>query len=245
MIYLGRLAFFILIVNLFSNALNSQDLTFDVNYASNEVLVGQDSIGVFYGSIVNRTAEDINIAVVRTENVNLDDWTSSICIGSLCYSNWVDSVVVTIENGDSAAFSMYVWTNGEGESSIELELFDIEFPNENMILNLSYYTNETVHISHKDNYQTNDNLIKAYPNPFNSFVVFEFAFEHDSHVVFDIYDINGKHVNTIFNNSVSSGERLFYWDCKNKNGYEISSGLYIGNLQAGNKSKIKKIIFSK
>ena len=37
MIYLGRLAFFILIVNLFSNALNSQDLTFDVNYASNEV----------------------------------------------------------------------------------------------------------------------------------------------------------------------------------------------------------------
>ena len=93
MIYFARLAFFILIVNLFSNALKSQDLTFDVNYASNEVLVGQDSVGVFYGSIVNRATESINIAVVRRENVNLDDWTSSICIGSLCYSNWVDSVV--------------------------------------------------------------------------------------------------------------------------------------------------------
>ena len=231
MIYLARIGLFYFNSKFFSNALNSQDLTFDLNYASNEVPVGQDSIGVFYGSILNRTAENINIAVVRRENVNLDDWTSSICIGSLCYSNWVDSVVVTIENGDSAAFSMYVWTNGEGESSIELELFNIEFPNENMILNLSFYTNETVHISHEDNYQTNDNSLKAYPNPFNSFVVFEFVLEYDSHVVLDIYDINGKHVNTLFNNFVSSGKRSFYWDCKIKMDLKSLAVLYIGSIE--------------
>ena len=245
MIYFARLVFFILIVNLFSNALNSQNLTFDVNYASDEVLVGEDSVGVFYGSIINTSFEDINIRILRAENVTNTGWTSSICIGSLCYSDWIDSVNVNIVNGDSADFSIYVWTNGQGESSIELELFDIAFPNENMILNLSYYTNETVHIAHEDNYQTNDNSLKAYPNPFNSLVVFEFAFEHDSHVVFDIYDINGKHVDTIFNNSVSSGKRLFSWNSKCKNGFKVPSGIYLGTIETQNNVILKKIIYAK
>ena len=65
MIYLVRLAFFILIVNLSSNALKSQDLTFDVNYASDEVLVGEDSVGVFYGSIINTSSENINIRILK------------------------------------------------------------------------------------------------------------------------------------------------------------------------------------
>lgn len=245
MTYLARLAFFILIVNLFSNALNSQDLTFDLNYTSNEVLVGQDSIGVFYGSIVNRTAENINIAVVRRENVNLDGWTSSICIGSLCYSNWVDSVSVNIENGDSAAFSMYVWTDGEGESSIELELFNIAFPNESNVLNISFYTYETVGILKENKNPANILSLEAYPNPFNSFVVFDFVLGYDSHVTVDIYDINGKHVNTLFNNFLSSGKRSFYWDSKCKNGFKIPSGIYFGSIETENNFISKKIIYSK
>ena len=145
MIYLVRLAFFILIINLFSNALNSQDLTFDVNYASDEVLVGADSVGVFYGSIINTSSENINIRILRSENVTNLGWTSSICIGSMCYSNWVDSVNVNIVNGDSADFSIYVWTNGQGESSIELELFDIEFPNDLLqeLDRMEFYVYET------------------------------------------------------------------------------------------------------
>ena len=111
MIYLGRIGSFILTINLFSNALNSQDLTFDINYASNEVLVGEDSVGVFYGSIINTSSENINIKILRAENVTNLGWTSSICIGSLCYSNWVDSVNVNIVSEDSADFSIYVWIN--------------------------------------------------------------------------------------------------------------------------------------
>ena len=245
MIYLVRLAFFILIVNLFSNALKSQDLTFDVNYASNEVLVGGDSVGVFYGSIINTSSENINIRILRAENVTNTGWTSSICIGSLCYSDWVDTVNVNIVNGDSADFSIYVWTNGEGESSIELELFDIAFPNENMILNLSFYINETIHISNEDSYLTENNLLKSYPNPFNSFVVFEFVLEYDSHVKIDIYNINGKHVNTLFNNFVSSGKRSFFWDSKCKNGFKIPSGIYLGSIETQYNFILKKIIYAK
>ena len=52
----------------------------------------------------------------------------------------------------------------------------------------------------------NDNSLKAYPNPFNSFVVFEFVLEYDSHVKIDIYDINGKHVNTILKFCIKRGK---------------------------------------
>ena len=245
MIYLTRLTLLILTINLFSNALNSQDLTFDINYASNEVLVGEDSVGVFYGSIINTSSDNINIRILRAENVTNTGWTSSICIGSLCYSNWVDSVNVNIVSGDSADFSIYVWTNGQGESSIELEIFDIASPNENMNLNLSFYIDETIHISHEDNYQTNDNSLKAYPNPFNSFVVFEFVLAYDSHIVLDIYDINGKHVNTLFNNFVSSGKRSFFWDSKCKNGFKIPSGIYFGSIETQYNLILKKIIYAK
>ena len=245
MTYLARLAFFILIVNLFSNALNSQDLTFDINYASDEVLVGEDSVGVFYGSIINTSFENINCRILRSENVTSTGWTSSICIGSLCYSNWVDSVNVNIVNGDSADFSIYVWTNGQGESSIELEIFDIASPNENMILNLGFYTNETVYISFENNYQTNDNSLKAYPNPFNTFIVFDFVLKYDSHLAFNIHNINGKHINTLFNNFLSSGKRSFYWDSKCKNGFKIPSGIYFGSIKTENNFILKKIIYAK
>ena len=146
---------------------------------------------------------------------------------------------------DSADFSIYVWTNGGGESSIELELFDIAFPNENMILNLTFYINETIHISNEDSYLTENNLLKSYPNPFNSFVVFEFVLEYDSHVKIDIYNINGKHVNTLFNNFVSSGKRSYYWDSKCKNGFKIPSGIYFGSIETQNKLILKKIIYAK
>ena len=48
--------------------------------------------------------------------------------------------------------------------------------------------------------------LEAYPNPFNSFIVFKFVLEYDSHVLLDIYDINGKHVNNLFNNFTQAGK---------------------------------------
>ena len=147
---------------------------------------------------------------------------------------------MNIVNGDSADFSIYVWTNGEGESSIVLEIFDIAFPNENMNLNLSFYINETIHISNEDNYQTNDNSLKAYPNPFNSLVVFEFVLEYDSHVTVNIYDINGKHVNTLFNNFISSGERSFIGIRNVKMDLKSLAVLYLGSIETQNNSILKK-----
>ena len=103
---------------------------------SDEVLVGEDSVGVFYGSIINTSSENINIRILRAENVTNLGWTSSICIGSLCYSNWVDSVNVNIVSEDSADFSIYVWTNGEGNDSLSFTFYDLNYLSETVDLNI-------------------------------------------------------------------------------------------------------------
>ena len=175
MIYFARIGCFILTINLFSNALNSQDLTFDINYASNEVLVGEDSVGVFYGSIINTSSENINIRILRTENVTNLGWTSSICIGSLCYSNWVDSVNVNIVSEDSADFSIYVWTNGEGNDSLSFTFYDLNTPDENIDLKLFASTHLLISSFDLGNNSIDNPRINVFPNPFNSSLKIEYT----------------------------------------------------------------------
>mgnify|MGYP001397818877 CR=1 FL=1 len=109
---------------LFAGEHSQKDLTFEFIYDSDEIFIDQDSVASFSGSLINISSDPIQISILRRVNVDQEDWSSSICIGSLCYSEWVDSVAVSIESGDTASLGVLVWTNGEGEDVIELDLFD-------------------------------------------------------------------------------------------------------------------------
>ncbi len=93
-----------------------------------------------------------------------------------------------------------------------------------------------------------DNIIKptdiqlvAYPNPFNSYVNISFYLPCDLDVTLDIYNVEGKRIETICLGSKENGNYTYSWEVPQ--GY--SSGILFIQLRAGDVKIIKRIVYIK
>ena len=83
-------------------------------------------------------------------------------------------------------------------------------------------------------------LVRAYPNPFNSFVTFEIHVPKNQMVDMNIYNILGKKVETLFSKVMISECFKFLWDASRN-----SSGIYIYEVISENFRKTGKVLFIK
>lgn len=84
------------------------------------------------------------------------------------------------------------------------------------------------------------NLVKAFPNPFNSVITFEFSIHRPSIVKLSIYNSPGQLITTFVNENIISGVHLIQWDAG-----DLSSGLYYYRLTTDQYSKTGKIVLLK
>ncbi|MCB0284654.1 MAG: multicopper oxidase domain-containing protein [Calditrichaeota bacterium] len=85
-------------------------------------------------------------------------------------------------------------------------------------------------------------LEQNYPNPFNPSTNIVFQLPQESKVKLTVYDIRGREVRTLINNSsYSAGRHSVVWDAKNKFGRSVSSGTYIYRIKAGSFTKSLKM----
>jgi Tol biopolymer transport system component len=85
-------------------------------------------------------------------------------------------------------------------------------------------------------------LAQNYPNPFTSSTSIPYKITSKSDVKITIYDILGREVRQLANESKNPGEYCTYWDGKTKLGKKASTGIYICRLKAGNETQVKKMI---
>ena len=131
--------FLALIVGLhFLAADGNRDPSFEFNYISSEIHVGSDSVGTFNGTIHNVSSGTITIAVVRRANDLPNNWTSSICLGVICYNESIDSVSIQIGVGDSTACGILAWISGAGAGTDQLDIFDLG-SDEHLFLDVNFY----------------------------------------------------------------------------------------------------------
>jgi len=81
---------------------------------------------------------------------------------------------------------------------------------------------------------------EAYPNPFNPVTSFEYTMPEDGMVQIAVYDISGRMVAELVNGYQSAGSYPVVWDAQ-----ELSSGVYMVNMTAGDYSTIQKIMLIK
>ena len=89
------------------------------------------------------------------------------------------------------------------------------------------------------------NLSQNYPNPFNPVTQINYSIKNNEKVKIFIYSILGGVVKTLVDEYQTSGYKSVVWDGTNDNGYNVSSGLYIYKLVAGNYTNTKKMILIK
>jgi hypothetical protein len=85
-------------------------------------------------------------------------------------------------------------------------------------------------------------LKQNYPNPFNPSTVISFQLPQNEVVNLEIYNTLGQKVRTLLNETQEAGQYEIVWDGKNNSGNELSSGVYLYRLTAGNYVKVMKMM---
>ena len=85
-------------------------------------------------------------------------------------------------------------------------------------------------------------LGRNYPNPFNRGTIIPFRLSKGSFVRLEVYDPSGRRVRTLVNAWREAGEHRVRWDGRDSRGEEVSSGVYVAWIEAGEFSRAMKVM---
>jgi len=99
----------------------------------------------------------------------------------------------------------------------------------------------------------NDNIVipsrytlhQNFPNPFNPVTTLRYELPEQATVNITIYDMLGKHVKTLINQTQNVGYKSVIWDATNDYGKPVSAGIYLYQIQAGKHISTKKMVLLK
>jgi len=86
-------------------------------------------------------------------------------------------------------------------------------------------------------------LEQNYPNPFNPKTTINFSVKNTGLVKLAIYDILGREIRTLVNETLSEGRYSTVWDGRDQAGAVVSSGIYIYRVDAGTYTASRKLSF--
>ncbi|MCH7763494.1 MAG: T9SS type A sorting domain-containing protein, partial [Candidatus Marinimicrobia bacterium] len=84
-----------------------------------------------------------------------------------------------------------------------------------------------------------------YPNPFNPITTLRYDLPENSFVNIIIYDLLGRQVKTLVNQTQEAGYRSVKWNATNDSGKPVSAGVYLYQIQAGKYLQTRKMILLK
>ena len=83
-------------------------------------------------------------------------------------------------------------------------------------------------------------LKQNYPNPFNSVTTFTFDLPKTTFVEINVYDLQGRNIQTLVNESINAGRHHLTFDASN-----LASGIYYYELKTNDFTAVKKFILTK
>ena len=88
-------------------------------------------------------------------------------------------------------------------------------------------------------------LMNNYPNPFNPQTTIAYTIMSAGKVELTVYNILGQEVTKLVNNYRQPGNYTVLWDGTNKDGKEVSGGLYLYRLKVNDFVETKRMVFIK
>lgn len=103
------------------------------------------------------------------------------------------------------------------------------------------FTGSTPIAANPQPYVANDFELRGnYPNPFNGETVIAFALHRRGKVQIDVFDLQGKHVQLLYQNDLPPGEHQISWQPQN-----LSSGVYLYRVRLNDDSRYGKVHYVK
>jgi len=183
------------------------------------------------GYVHNFTDSTIQIEMIRQTNEIPMDWTTSLCFGDVCLAPHIDNIRDTIPAHDSLWFSIHFYsgdTEAEGQALVALTV-----PGSNDTISQLFKVTSYATAIDEDIRNTPDTfrLLGNFPNPFN--ISTTVRFESPEPIIkgkFEVFDINGAVVFSSNLTGLAAGKIQFNFDGIGKQGYKLTSGIYIYRL---------------
>jgi len=83
-------------------------------------------------------------------------------------------------------------------------------------------------------------IVNNYPNPFNPITTITVDFETNCNMSLQVFDINGRLIDSLFDGEIESGTREFHW-----NGNSQPSGVYFIKLSSSDYNQTRKMVLLK
>lgn len=147
-------------------------------------------------------------------------------------SYW-EETQATISNDGSKVVWASNWGQNVGNEQVFLMQLDMPSNWKELITSVNNRQEKTF-----DRYQ----LIKNYPNPFNSATTIQYQLSKSSHVRLKIFDVLGCHVKTLVDKKQTVGSYSFHWNAKDELGKDVASGVYFYQLPTENFVKSCKML---
>jgi len=88
-------------------------------------------------------------------------------------------------------------------------------------------------------------LQQNFPNPFNPSTVIKFELPVAGHATLTVYNVLGQEVRTLADDFYVTGSHEVEWDGRDNSGRQVSSGVYLYRLQAGDFNQTRKMVLLK
>ena len=136
-------------------------------------------------------------------------------------------IVLKTASGDS---TFVVWDSLKSQTFefiLNEDVFNVEIDPEGWVLkNLETWAE----ISENNQQPEAYSLFQNYPNPFNTSTLIRYELSILSSLTLDIYDISGRRVRRLVNDSEAIGSYRVSWDGRDERGENVSSGVYLLSL---------------
>jgi hypothetical protein len=104
---------------------------------------------------------------------------------------------------------------------------------------------ETININEPEELPTTYSLSLNYPNPFNPSTNFSYSLPKTADVRIAIYDVFGREINTLVNESKEAGTYTISWNGRDNQNRQVSTGVYFYKMQATGFEKTMKMMLMK
>jgi len=188
-------------------------------------------IYIFDGSGVNATYSDIQGGWAGTGNIN------------------ADPLFVDPANGDYHLS----WTNYPVQDSTMSPCIDAGDPNspydpDSTIADMGvFYFDQSLSISDENISMLPEEfaLYQNYPNPFNPVTTIRYKLPEQTHVTIVIYNMLGRTLRQLVNNTQEAGYKSVVWNSKDDSGKPVSAGIYLYQIRADGYTQSRKMLLLK
>ena len=89
------------------------------------------------------------------------------------------------------------------------------------------------------------NLYQNFPNPFNPSTIIRYELPKDSQVKLDIFDVKGRYIRSLSDNTEAAGTHNVQWDSRDSQGRKVPNGVYFYTITTNDFTQTNKMVFIK